>query len=304
MPGLSDTRWEPPLRRTHPITARAAIAAVAAAAGVLGAVVAPASATTFRGAIKDPVERPSDPSRDITRIASSFDTALGQLDDGVTFAAAPTEATSARLRVSLGRPGAYCSTLQYNALGFGFGVYSATGAVAYANGCSTSLRPDGTSPASTTVRRSADGHVLRVRVVDPTTIGMRPTVMNQTRFSLHTIYDMVPATRLFTPGAPATIGIGPSTRFVVTSQKRTLAMPLSGVSRTSRASVRIVVGHHTIARRTLTIHRGDAKLRMTLSKGAYRRVSRHGTKATLEAELASGNTTRTLTRRITLVRFH
>lgn len=51
----------------------------------------------------------------------------------------------------------------------------------------------------------------------------RPTVMGQTRFSVHTIYDMLPATRLFTPGAPATIGIGLYTRFVVTSQKRTLA---------------------------------------------------------------------------------
>jgi hypothetical protein len=282
---------------------RTAVAAVAATC-LFGAVVAPASATTFRGTIDDPIERPSDPSRDITRIASSFDNAVGQLDVSVTFAAAPTQATSARLRVSLGRPGAYCSTLHTNALEFGFGVYSATGALAYANGCSTSLRPDGTSPASTTVQHSTDGRVLRVRIVDPTTIGMRPTVMRQTRFSLHTIYDMVPATRLFTAGAPATIGIGPYTRFVVTSQKRTLAMPLDGVSRTARASVRIVIGHRTIARRTLTIHRGEPKLRMTLTRGAYRHVSGHGTKATLVAKLTAGRTTRTVTRRIALVRFH
>ena len=277
--------------------------AAVAAAGVCGAVVAPASATTFRGVIKDPVERPSDPSRDITRIASSFDNAVGQLDVSVTFAAAPTETTSARLRVSLARPGAYCSTLHYNALGFGFGVYSGTGAIAYANGCSTSLRPDGTSPASTTVRRSGDGHVLRVRIVDPTTIGMRPTVMWQTRFSLHKIYDMVPATRLFTPDAPATIGIGPYTRFRVTSKTRTLSLPLNGVSRTARARVRIVMGQRTIARRTLTIHRGDPKLRMSLYPGTYRHVSGHGTKATLIAKLTSGSTTHTVTRTITLVRY-
>lgn len=281
---------------------RRAVVAAAGVTGLFGAVVTPASATTLRGVINDPVEHPSDPSRDITQIATRFDNAIGQLDVSVTFAAAPTAETSARLWVSFGRPGAYCSTRPNNALGFGFRVHSGTGALAYANDCSTSLRPDGTSPASTTVQRSTDGRVLRVHIVDPTTIGIAPTEMRETRFSSHTIYDEVPATRLFTPDAPPTIGIGPGTRFRVTSTTRRLSLPLNGVSRKSRASVRIVLGHRTIARRTLTIHRGDPKLRLPLVPGAYRHVGGHGTKAVLVARLTSGETTRTVTRRITLVR--
>lgn len=62
------------------------------------------------------------------------------------------------------------------------------------------------------------------------------------------------------------------------------------------------MGRRTISNRTLPIHRGDPKLRMTLRDGTYRHVSRHGTKATLVASLDSGRTRRTVTHRITLVR--
>jgi hypothetical protein len=78
------------------------------AAGLIGVQAANASATTFRGRINDPVERLSDKSHDITSVASTFDNGTGRWNVSVTFAAAPTAATSARLYLGLTVPRGQC----------------------------------------------------------------------------------------------------------------------------------------------------------------------------------------------------
>jgi hypothetical protein len=260
-------------------------------AGLVGGVADSASATTFSGQISDPVEHPADRARDITNVATTFDNATGRWTVIVTFAGAPTAATSARLYTAIFPPRAQCP-LGAGALGLELETSGTLGR--YNQTCRQG------TPQS--MQRSLNGSVLTLQVSDPAAIGLAPVQLGQTRLSEHRIYDLVPATRLFAPTAAATLGVGPGTRFRI-SHAGTLSLPLSGVSRTAHASVRLVASGTLLARRTLTVKPGMARLQLHLAGAARPHIRAGGTEATLQSKLtdAAGHT-RTVTQKISLIK--
>jgi hypothetical protein len=269
---------------------RRAVVLTVALAGLVGGVADSASAITFSGQIDDPVEHPADRSRDITNVATTFDNTNGRWTVSVTFAGSPTAATSARLYTGIFPPTAQCP-LAAGSLGLELETSGALGR--YNQTCR-----QGTPQ---TIQRSLSGSVLTLQVTDPAAIGLAPVQLGQTRLSEHHLYDLVPATRLFAPTAAATLGVGPGTRFRI-AQAGTLRLPLSGISRRARASVRLVASGRVLARRTLTVKPGMAQLQLRLAAAARRHVRASGTKATLESKLTdSTGHTRTVTQKISLI---
>jgi hypothetical protein len=274
-----------PVRRC---SRRAAIVAVALAA-LLG-VADTAAATTYRGQIADPIEHPGDPSRDITNVATTFDSSNGRWTVSVTFAGAPTAATSARLYTAILVPRAQCPL---GAGGLGIELETSGTLGRYSLSCRQG--------APQTIQRSLTGTVLTLLVTDPATIGLTPAKLGQTRLSEHRVYDHVPATRLFAPTAAATLSVGPVTRFRV-SHAGALNLPLTGVSRTARASVQLIASGAILARRSLTVQPGLPSLRLRLTAAARRHLHASTTKATLKTTLTdSTGHTRSLTQTISLL---
>jgi hypothetical protein len=271
-------------------TRRAGVVAFALA-GLLAGLADTASAAIFRGQISDPSEHPADPSRDITNVAATFDSASGRWTVSVTFAAAPTAATSARLYLGILVPAAQCPL---GAGGLGMLVQTGGGPAGYSQNCR-----QGTPRV---VRRSLAGRTLTLQVTDPAAIGLTPEQLGQTRLSRHRVYDYVPATRLFGPTAAAALRVGPGTRFRITPGG-TVNLPLSGVSRTARASIRLTAETTVLARRTLTVKPGLPKLRLHLSAAARRHIRAGATRATLTTTLTdSTGQTRSITQTITLLK--
>lgn len=260
-----------------------------ALAGLLSTQAATASAATFRGQINDPVEHPADRSRDITRIASTFDNTTGRWAVDVTFAAPPTVATSARLYLSLWPPKTQC----LGAGGLGMQLESASPFARYTQTCRR-----GTPQ---TIQRALTDRVLTLQVTDPTAIGLTPHELGQARLSHHRVYDALPATRMFAATAAATLRVGPSTRLRL-SRTGSIRLPLTGVSERASASMRLTAHGRVLARRTLTAKPGLPGLRLQLPAAARRHVSADGTKATLTTKLTDlAGKKRTITQTITVL---
>ena len=78
---------------------------------------------------------------------------------------------------------------------------------------------------------------------------------------------------------------------------------MSGVSRTAHASVRLVASGRVLAKRTLTVKPGMARLQLHLSAASRGHLRATGTKATLESKLTdSAGHTRTVTQKISIIK--
>jgi hypothetical protein len=224
-------------------------------------------------------------------VATTFDNVEGRWTVGVTFAAAPTAATSARLYLAIMGPRAQCPL---GAGGLGIELETGGTLARYSQTCRQG--------APEVIQRSLVARTLTLQVSDPAAIGLIPTKLGQTRLSQHRVYDYVPATRLFAPAAAATLGVGPTTRFRI-SRAGSLNLPLTGVSRTARASLRLSAAGTTLVRRTLTVEPGLAQLRLRLSAAARRHVRASGTKVTLTTNLTDSTGQKTsITQKITLLK--
>lgn len=261
---------------------------------------ASASATTFVGRIDDPIDRSVQPSRDITRVVTRFDNATGRWTSSVTFAAAPSTSFPARLNLSLVPPKGQCP----NGL---TGLLLLIDIDGSSSSYNQSCRPPSMQPmARPAVTRSvsAEGRTLTYDLTDPSTIGLNPGELNTLRLSQRNdVFDFVPGTELYSVSAPATLDIGPATRFRVASD-RDVVLPLTGVSRRARASMTLRTSSGaTLARRSFTAKPGLPKLTVRLTSSGLRKVSRNGTRVIIRTSLTDVNgSTRRISQRLTLIR--
>jgi hypothetical protein len=256
-----------------------------------------ASATVYRTEITDPVDHPGDRGRDITRVITSFDNATGRWQASVSFAAAPTSSSSAPLRVAMSFARGACTLGAGNLL---FQTPSAGDKADYGQGCRQTAQPF--PPVSRTV--SDRGRTISLEVVDPVLIGLVPFELDQTVL-VHTNFsefDTAQATRIFAPGAPATLLLGPSAHLSVSSQGG-VKVPVAGVSQRAYAMLRLVTTSGvTLATRQLIIAPGLPELTLHLSKAARTRISRDGTAAHLQGTLVGPDgTTRHIDLKLSLI---